>query len=186
MANDEIVKRMKQMFHLNDLDKDNVHSLKDADLFADRFCTAHKFDEDRKKQVKEKAYVFWRKFNLVGSAEQTNEAEYVQDLTNKFKTNSEELYKELIENIKILIEIFDVDNDGFISTEELMIALKAWGLSEVLDESFVANFPQVKPGFIKIEDYVIPWVAYTFNTDEALAKPITEAMKKMSDAGIVP
>lgn len=186
MANDFLIKKWKQLFHLNDINKDDHLSLKDADAFAERFSAAHKFDNERAKQVKEKACLIWKDFVMVSTSDRVTEAEYVLNLTKKINSDREKLCTQLTESMKMFAEIIDVNNDGLISTEEVMRTLHAWGSDNVLDETFVAKFPQAKPGFIKIDDFVKPWVEHLMNTDKAAYNPVTEGLQALSDAGLLP
>lgn len=187
MANNFLVKKWKQLFHLNDIDKDNLLTLKDADLFAENFAAAYKFDEEKAKQIKEKCHKFWKSYILIGATKQVSEEEYVQNLTNQINADREKLRSDLIESMKVFAEIIDVDNDGLISSEELKRFNYAWGMrGELDDEPFLAKFRHVKPGFMTPEDYSGPWVDHLTNPDETVANPVSEKLNDLSDAGLLP
>merc|ERR1712131_108309 len=75
---------------------------------------------------------------------------------NKYQLKLEDLPEELVDDIKVTFKVFDVDNDGMITTKELGTVLRSLGQNptDVELQDIVNQVDFNKNGMIEFEEFV--------------------------------
>ncbi|XP_045173583.1 sarcoplasmic calcium-binding protein-like [Mercenaria mercenaria] len=178
MANDFLLRKWRAIFHVNDINKDNIITIEDAELFTDRFATHHKFSAEQTTAAKEKFRYFWRECFLKDQDKVTEEM-FLDTLTKEYNADPVKFRANQQNATSVVTNIFDVNQDGCISEQELAVCMRCWGVEQNFDKKFIQSYPQRKPGFVHNDDYTESFVEYMCNGDENVItkeKPVIVAL----------
>ncbi|XP_052068777.1 sarcoplasmic calcium-binding protein-like [Mytilus californianus] len=164
MANAYLMKKWTRLYKTFDLNKDDVLTVDDANLFSDRFIESNKLKGEQATEFKTKFLNWFRDFLLKGEEKMTEDG-FVKKMREEYQKDGKEFEKSVRKDMSVLVSITDVNKDNMISKEEVREALKAMGLV-TFDEKYFNAYPQIKPGFIEANLFLQSWVEYCCNSDD--------------------
>ena len=129
---------------------------------------------ERAKKLKQDFQDFYSNLFMLNEEEKMTSSRYVEILASSYDLDKGAFYDRMIIVNGAGLKVLDADNDGSISEEEFVIAMKCWGI-EKLERKFIQSYPQFKPGFIRNEDFRDSWVAFFTNddrNDNSIEKPV--------------
>ena len=133
--------------------------------------------EDRAAQLRADFRAFWDSMFVHGQ-DKMEPDEFVEKMAHEYEDNQEVFGKRMYQILAECIDLFDVDNDGLISENEYIVAMRSWGIDK-LDADFIGYFEQFKPGYIAKALFRDAWVAYFTNNDSAKVDVETPVLRAL-------
>jgi len=180
---DFVKEKIRIWFKMMDTTKDGFMSKEDFELIANRFAEQYSLDENRSKEIYDWLVYGFKKVDeenacedmevvkqlslAIQAGEKINEEQYIQGLGQLMTINPELARLSLHNLVSLFFKIFDFNEDGFITCEELEKGLSCFGYdNKEIVQALFKIMESGHEGKISQEEYVTAWMDFIFGNDK--------------------
>ena len=175
--------KIRIWFKMMDTTKDGFMSKDDFELIANRFASQYNLDENRAKEIYEWLVYGFKKTDeehsgeempvvkqlseAIQNGEKISEDQYIQGLGQLMTIDPELARISLEKMVSLFFKIFDFNEDGFISCDELEKGLFCFGYdNKDAVQSVFKIMESGHEGKISEKEYVTAWLDFIFGNDK--------------------
>lgn len=180
---DFVKEKIRIWFKMMDTTKDGCMSKEDFELIAQRFAAQYNLDDDRAKEIYDWLVHGFQKTDnehsgdempvvkqlseAIKNGEKISEEQYIEGLGQLMTIDPDLAKVSLQKMVTLFFKIFDYDEDGFITYDELEKGLYCFGYD---NKEAVQNVFRIMEtnheGKVSENEYVTAWLDFIFGNDK--------------------